>query len=51
LKASLIAMASQGKHIVVANTDHAIPQKRSDLVVDAINEIVAQERLKSLIKP
>jgi pimeloyl-ACP methyl ester carboxylesterase len=46
LQANLVAMASQGKHIVVANTDHAIPQQRPDLVVDAINEIVVSQRLQ-----
>lgn len=45
LQANLAAMAFQGTHIVVADVDHAIPQKRPDRVVDAIFEVVASQRL------
>ncbi|HEX6555879.1 MAG TPA: alpha/beta hydrolase [Ktedonobacteraceae bacterium] len=45
LQANLAALASQGKHLVVANVDHAIPQKRPDAVVDAICEILVPQRL------
>jgi pimeloyl-ACP methyl ester carboxylesterase len=45
LQANLTDMASQGTHIVVANVDHAIPQKRPDRVVDAIFEVVASQHL------
>jgi pimeloyl-ACP methyl ester carboxylesterase len=45
LQANLAAMASQGKHIVVADADHALPQKQPDRVVDAISEVIASLKL------
>ena len=45
LQANLVARARIGKHLIVANADHAIPQKRPDLVVDTIIEMVASQSL------
>ena len=42
---NLAAMASQSKHVVVADVDHAIPQKRPCPVVDAIFEVIASQSL------
>lgn len=41
LQANLAAMASCGKHVIIANADHAIPQKQPDPIVDAILEVAA----------
>jgi pimeloyl-ACP methyl ester carboxylesterase len=46
LQVQLVQLSSQGKRIMVQDSDHMIPQERPDVIVSAVNEIYMKVKSK-----
>jgi hypothetical protein len=46
LQVQLVHLSSQGKRIMVQDSDHMIPQERPDVIVSAVNEMYTNVKTK-----